>query len=104
MMLHRKSFLKLQEEDSILQSILTNSCVVEKDVSKSFVLELITYEECSENCTLLKEPDILHQLLPCELEASPISEATMIESTTTVELSKGHNLHVNPKLSSTQME
>ena len=28
----------------------------------------------------------------------------MIESTTTVELSKGHKLHVNPKLTSTQME
>ena len=60
MMLHRQSFLKLQEEDLVLQSILTNSCVVEKDVSESSVLELITYEECGENCTLLKEPDILH--------------------------------------------
>ena len=97
MMLHRQSFLKLQEEDSVLQSILTNSCVVEKDVSESFVLELITYEECGENCTLPKELDILHQLLPCELEASPISEVAVIESTTTVELSKGHNLHVNLK-------
>ena len=78
--------------------------MLEKDVSESFVLELITYEECGENCTLLKEPDILHQLLPCELEASPISKAAMIESTTIVELSKGHNLHVNPKLTPTQME
>ena len=104
MMLHRQSFLKLQEEDSVLQSILTNICVVEKDVSESFVLELITYKECDENCTLLKEPDILHELLPCELEAIPISKAIMMESTTTVELSKGHNLHVNPKLTPTQME
>ena len=75
--------------------------MVEKDVSKSSVLELITYEECGEHCTLLKEPDILHQLLPCELEASPISKASMIESTTTIELSKGHRLHVNPKLTFT---
>ena len=78
--------------------------MVEKDVSKSSVLELITYEECGENCTLLKEPDILHQILPCELEEIPISEATMIESITTVELSKGHNLYVNLKLTPTQME
>ena len=94
----------MQEEDSVLQSILTNTCAVEKDVSKSSVLELTTYEECGENCTLLKELDILHPLLPCELEASPISKASMIESTTTVELTKGHNLHVNPKLTPTQME
>ena len=78
--------------------------MVEKDVSKSSVLELITYEKCGEDCTLLKEHDILYQLLPCELEASPISEATMIESTTAVELSKGHNLHVNLKLTPNQME
>ena len=78
--------------------------MVEKAVSESSVLELITYEECGENCTLLKEPNILHQFLPCELEESLIFEATMIESTTTIELSKGHNLHVNPKLLSTQME
>ena len=78
--------------------------MVEKDVSKSFVLELTTYEDCDENCTLLKAHDILHQLLLCELETSPIFEAAMIESTTIIELSKGHNLHVNPKLSSTQME
>ena len=104
MMLHRQSFLKLQEEDSVLESILTNTCVVEKNVSKSSMLELIIYEECGENCTLLKEPDILHQLLPCELEESLISEATMINSTTTIELSKGHNLHVNLKLRPTQME
>ena len=88
MMLHRQSFLKLQEEDSVLQSILTNSCVVEKDVSKSSMLELITYEECDENYTLLKEPDVLHQPLPCELKSSPISETAMIESTTTVEFKK----------------
>ena len=104
MMLHRQSFLKLQEEDSILHSILTNSYVIEKDVSESSMLELITYEECVENCTLLKEPNVPHQPLPCELKANPISETAMIESTTTVELSKGHNLHVNPKLTSTQME
>ena len=37
-------------------------------------------------------------------EENPISKAAIIESTTTFELSKGHNLHVNPKLTSTQME
>ena len=67
------------------------------------MLELITYEECGENCTLLKETDILHEILPCELEASPNSKATMIKSTTTIELSKGYNLHINPKLTPTQM-
>ncbi len=104
MMLHRQPFLQLQEEDLVLLNILTNSCVVEKDVSKSFVLELITYEKCDKNGTFLKELEILYSLLPCELEATPISEATMIESTTTIELTKGHNLHVNPKLTPTQME
>ena len=104
MMLHIKYILKLQEEDSIIQSILTNTCVVEKDVSDSFVLKLTTYEECNENCILLKEPDIIHQLLPCELDTSPIYAASIVESTTIVELSKGHNLCVNPKLLSTQME
>ena len=59
MMLHRQSFLKLQEEDSVLQSILANTCVVEKDVSESSVLELITYEECDKSCTLFKEPEII---------------------------------------------
>ena len=38
MMLHRQSFLKLQEKDSVLQSIFTNTCVVGKDVSESSVL------------------------------------------------------------------
>ena len=60
--------------------------------------------ECNKSCTFLKEPDISHKLLQYELDTSPIFEATMIESNTTIELSKGHNLHVNPKLSSTQME
>ena len=46
--------------------------MVGKDVSESSMLELITYEECGENCTLLKESNILHQFLPCEVEASPI--------------------------------
>ena len=78
--------------------------MVEKDISKSFGLELITYEACGENFTLLKELDILHQLLLFELEVSPISKAAIIESTTTFELFKGHNLHVNPKLTPTQME
>ena len=35
---------------------------------------------------------------------SPISKAMMVDLTTTVELSKGHNLHVNPKLIPIQME
>ena len=78
--------------------------MVEKDISDSSMLELITYEKCNESCILLKELNIIHQLLPCELDTSPISEASIINSTTIVELSKGHNLHVNPKLSSTQMK
>ena len=101
MMLHRQSFLKLQEEYSVLQSILTNTFVVEKDVSESYVLELITYEECDKNCTFLKESKILCSLLPCELGSSTIFEDTMIDSTTTIELIKGHKLHVNPKLAPT---
>ena len=104
MMLHRQSFLKLQEEDLVLQSILTNTCVVGKYVSESSMLELITYEEFDKNSTLLKEPEILCSILPCELEASPIFEAAMIDSTTTIELTKGHKLHVNHKLTPTQME
>jgi len=96
MMLHRQSFLKLQEEDLVLQSILTNTCVVEKDVSESSVLELITYEECDKNYTFLKEPKIICPLLPCELEENTIFKATMIDSITTIELTKCHNLHVNP--------
>ena len=60
MMLHRQYFLKLQEEDSVIQSIFNNTCVVEKDVSDNFVLELTTYEECNESCFLLKKPDIIH--------------------------------------------
>lgn len=78
--------------------------MVEKDVSESSMIELITYEECDKSCTLFKELEIICSLLPCELEASPISIFFMIESTTTVELSKGHKLHVNPKLTSKQME
>ena len=78
--------------------------MVGKDVSESSMLELITYEECDKSCTLFKELEIICSLLPCELEASPISEISMIESNTIVELSKGHKLHVNPKLTSTQME
>ena len=68
------------------------------------MLELTTYEECDENCILLKELDIIHQLLPCELDTIPIPKASINESTTIVELSKSHNLHVNPKLSSTQIK
>ena len=104
MMLHRQSFLKLKEEYLVLHSILTNTCVVGKDVFESSVLELITYEECDKSYTLFKEPKFFCSLLPCELESSPISEAAMIDTTTTVELTKGHKLHVNPKLTSTQME
>ena len=103
MMLHRQSFLKLQEEDSVIQSILTNTCIVGKDVSESSVLELITYE-CDTSCTLLKELENLCSLLPCELEGSPISKIVMVESTIPVELSKGHKLHVNPQLTFVQMK
>ena len=102
MMLHRQSFLKLQEEDSVIQSILSNTCVVEKDVYNSFVLEIITYGECNENYFLPKEPDIIHQLLSCELDTSPISKVAIVDLTSTIEFSKGHNLHVNPKLPSIQ--
>ena len=62
------------------------------------MLELITYEECDKNCTFFKEPKILCSLLPCELEASLISKVAMIDSTTTIEFPKGHNLYVNNKL------
>ena len=78
--------------------------MVGKDVSESSVLELITYEECDKSCTLFKEPENICSLLPCELETIPISKNAMVESTTTVELSKGHKLYVNSKLTSTQME
>ena len=91
MMLHRQSFLKLQE-DLIIQRILTNTCVVGKGVFESFVLELITNEECDESCILFKEPKFFCPLLPCELETSPISEGAMIDSTITIELTKGHKL------------
>ena len=86
----------------MIESILNNTCVVDKDVFDSFVLELITYEECDQSCFLPKEPDIVHQLLPCELGVTPISEATMVNLTNTIELSKGHQLHVNRKLSTRQ--
>ena len=91
----------MQEEDSVIQSILTNTCEVGKDVSESSVLELITYEECDTSCTLFKGPKNRCSLLPYGLETSPISEIAMVESTISVELSKGHKLHVNPKLKST---
>ena len=77
--------------NSVIQSILTNTSVVEKDVFDSSMLELTTYEECDENYIFPKELDIIHQLLPCELDTSPIYEAAIIESTTIIELSKGHN-------------
>ena len=67
MMLHRQYFIKLQEEDLVIESILNNTCVIDKDVSNSSVLELITYEECDQGCFLPKEPDIVHQFFPCEL-------------------------------------
>ena len=73
-------------------------------MSESSVLELITYEECDTSCTLFKEPKNLCSLLPCKLKENPISEISMVESTIPIELSKGHKLHVNPKLTSTQME
>lgn len=98
MMLHRQSFLKLQEEDSVIQSILNNTCVLEKDISDRSVLEGTIYEEFNENYFLPKELDIIHHLLPYELDTSPISKATIIDLTTTIELSKCHNLHVNHKL------
>ena len=75
--------------------------MIEKDVSDSSMLELTTYEECNKSYFLPKYPNIIHHLVPCELDTSPIFEATIIDLTTIVELSKGHNLHVNPKLSST---
>ena len=71
---------------------------------ESFVLELIMYEECDTSCTLLKEYKNLCSLLPYELEGSPISEIAMVESIIPIELSKGHKLHVNPKLTSIHME
>ena len=46
----------------------------------------------------------MHQLSPCELDTSPISKASMVDLTTTVELSKGHNLHINHKLPPKQMK
>lgn len=83
----------------VIQNILNNTSVIEKDVSNSSILELITYEECDKNCILSEKLDIINQLLPCELDVTPITKVAMMNLTTIVELSKGHNLHVNSKLS-----
>ena len=72
----------------MIESILNNTCVVEKYVFDSSMLELITYEECDQNCFLPKEPGISHQLLPCELDVTPISEAAMVNLTTTIDYQK----------------
>ena len=77
--------------------------MVEKDVFDSSVLELTTYEECNESCFLPKEPDIIHHLLPCELDISPIFEDAMVDLTTTIEISIDHNIHVNNKPHAKQM-
>lgn len=78
--------------------------MIETHVSNSFVLELTKYEECNENFLLPKESNIIHQLLLSELNTSPIPEVAMVDLTTTIELSKCHNLHVNKKLTPKQRE
>lgn len=46
MMLHKHSFLKMQEEDYVIQKILTNECIVTRDIAESSILKLCTYEDC----------------------------------------------------------
>ena len=67
--------------------------MVQKDVSDRSVLDLVTYEKCVEKLETINQP------LSCELEDTPIFEAAVMNLTTTIELSKGHSLHVNSKLS-----
>ena len=71
-----------------------------KDIAESFVLKLCTYEECFYLASL----EIIDQLLPREVATSPIPEVSMVELTTNVELSPGHNLLANNKLSLSQLE
>lgn len=89
----------MQEEDDVIQSILTNECIVARDITESSVLKLCTYEEC----VYPTSPEIIDQLLPSEVATSPILEVSMVELTIIVELSPGHNLHVNNKLSQSQL-
>ena len=70
-----------------------------KDIAKSFVLKLCTYEDC----IYPESAKIIDKLLPSELTTSPVPEVSMVGLKTTVELSPGHNLHINNKLSQSQL-
>ena len=79
-MLHRQYFLKMQEEDDVVQSILTNECIVARDIVESFVLKLCTYEDC----VYPANPEIIEKLLPSEVATSLVLEVSMVELTTTM--------------------
>ena len=98
-MLHRHTFLKMQEEDDLIQHILTSECIVARDIAEIYVLKLCTYEDR----VYPTSPRIIDQLLPSEVATSPVPEVSMVELTTTVEISPSHNLHVNNKLSLSQL-
>ena len=71
-----------------------------RDIVESSILKLCTYEDC----VYPKSPKIIDQLLPSEVATSLVLEVSMVELTTTVELSPSHNLHVRNKLSLSQLK
>ena len=70
-----------------------------RDIFEIFVLNLCTYEDY----VYPKIPKIIDQLLLSEVATSLVPEVSMVELTTIMELSPDHNLHVNNKLSQSQL-
>ena len=69
------------------------------DIAESSILKLCTYEDYVYSVS----PEIIDKLLPSEITTSPVPKVLVVELKTYVELCLGHNLHVNNKLSQSQL-
>lgn len=108
MMLGKRYFMQLQDEDEVLSNIIQNHCEVEEASSSHFVVLVRTLlpallATTLPVTTLPATRSMSHTLLPYELKVPCVNEAVMIESTTQVQVLEGKYLNINNKLNEEQL-
>lgn len=103
MMLKRDPFLQLQDEDNVITNILQNQYGSNPNSlccsSNNCSLQVLS-PDCQWPSPIAKE--LYHQFLPHEIQEPSFTDASMIELTNKIELSPGHCLNINRKLTTQQ--
>jgi hypothetical protein len=105
MMLGISPFIQLWEEDEILSHIIQNHCEVHKETPNFESISTCPLQKIFPSSSAPKysvATTILHKLLPHELKMPRISQKTMIELVTQVQVIEGKHLNINKKLNQEQ--